>query len=243
MKNYGEVLYKPFFIFKGINSLDMGIIVTSMPAVVRPKRRVDTVTIQGRNGVLHVDDNSYENYTKTVECAIMNRKGIDEIAAWLVGTGEAIFSTEPDKIYRVRVDNQIDINQMLNVFQKFQVNFDTYPFKYSVNCYDDTVSLIEEKSLYNRGTIYSEPKITVYGNGAVVLTINDVDYGLSNVNGYITIDSEIMEVYKDNVNKNADYTPPEVEDRMFPILEVGENTIEWTGTVERIEIVPRWRWL
>lgn len=241
--NYGEVLYKPFFIFKGVNSLDMGVIVTSMPNAVRAKKRVDTVTVPGRNGVLHVDDNSYENYTKTVECAIINRKRIDDITAWLTGEGEAIFSTEPDKVYRVRIDNQISIGQMLNVFQKFQVNFDVYPFKYSVNAYDDTVVLTDKKPLYNRGTIYSEPKLTVFGTGNITLVVNGMDYGLANVAEYVTIDSEMMEVYKDNMSKNMDYTPPDGNSPIFPVFHVGKNTIDWTGTVEKLEILPRWRWL
>lgn len=40
-----ETLYKPYFIFRGKNSLDMGVIVTSMPDVYKPKRRVSTQEI------------------------------------------------------------------------------------------------------------------------------------------------------------------------------------------------------
>ena len=29
----------------------------------------------------------------------------------------------------------------------------------------------------------------------------------------------------------------------FPVLEPGDNSISWTGTVTKVEIVPRWRCL
>ena len=39
------------------------------------------------------------------------------------------------------------------------------------------------------------------------------------------------------------YTPHDLDDDLFPRLEVGNNEISWTGNVEKIEIEPRWRWL
>lgn len=235
-----ETLYRPYFIFRGKNSLDMGVIVTSMPDVYKPKRRVSTEEIPGRNGVLHVDDGTYENYSKVVECAVVKRANLDSICAWLDGSGEAIFSTEPDKVYRVRVDNQISIGKMLQYFQKFQVTFDTFPFKYSVNAADDFVVLTKPSLLRNRGTVAAEPKIKIYGTGSVVLAINGKEYQLDGLNGSVVLESEMMEVLD---GAGGTYTPPVLGDDLFPKLEVGNNEISWTGDVEKIEIEPRWRWL
>ena len=235
-----ETLYKPYFIFRGKNSLDMGVIVTSMPDVYKPKRRVSTEEIPGRNGVLHVDDGTYENYSKVVECAVVKRANLDSICAWLDGSGEAIFSTEPDKVYRVRVDNQISIGKMLQYFQKFQVTFDTFPFKYSVNAADDFVVLTKPSLLRNRGTVYAEPKIKIYGTGSVVLAINGKEYQLDGLNGSVVLESEMMEVLE---GAGVTYTPSDLGNDLFPRLEVGNNEISWTGDVEKIEIEPRWRWL
>ena len=44
--------------------------------------------------------------------------------------------------------------------------------------------------------------------------------------------------HKDDENKNNSFTADD-----FPVFEVGANEISWTGTVERIEIQPNWRWL
>lgn len=240
--NYGERVINPYFIFRGVDSRKMGIVVTSMPERVRPERRVDTVEIPGRSGVLHVDGESYENYTKTVECAVIRRRNIDQVCAWLTGEGDVIFSTEPSKVYRVRVDNQISMGKMMQYFQSFQVNFDTYPFAYSVNAKDEAVVLTAAGSLYNRGTVYSEPKITVYGTGNVTLTVNGIAYGLTGIDGYVTMDSEAMEVYKDGESRNQTYMPPEAGE-LFPTFQVGKNTLSWTGNVEKVEVEPRWRWV
>lgn len=230
-------LHVPYFIYNGIDSRMMGVIVTAMPPTVRAAQRVESVKVPGRSGSLHETDGAYDNYTKTMECAIKNRKKIDEIAAWLTGSGEIIFSSEPDKVYRVTISNTISIAQMMRTFQKFQVSFDTYPFKYSVNAFDEALTLTKAAVVLGKGTVYSQPVITVYGSGSVTLTINGKAYPLSNVDGYVTINSEIEECYKGTLNRNGIFYTDE-----FPRLEPGENNISWTGNVSKVEIQPNWRW-
>lgn len=230
-----------WFKFKGIDSRSMGVIVTAMPPTVRPDKRVTAVTIAGKNGTLHMDEGVYDSYIRTMECAISKRKKIDEIAAWLCGSGEIIFSTEPDKVYKVMIANKVEIAQMMRHFQKFMVTMDTQPFKYSTNAiisHADDLVLTAPTTLNNRGTVYSQPTITVYGTGNITLTINGTAYGLTSVDSYITIDSEMMEVYKGTANANNKYSAMD-----FPRFEVGINTISWTGTVSKVEINPKWRWL
>ena len=230
-------IHTPYFIYNGIDSRLMGVIVTAMPPTVRAAQRIESVKVPGRSGSLHETDGSYDNYTKTMECAIKNRQKIDDIAAWLTGSGEIIFSSEPDKVYRVTISNTISIAQMMRTFQKFQVSFDTYPFKYSVNRFDEALELEKPAVILGKGTVYSQPVITVYGSGAVTFTINGVDYPLSNVDGYVTINSEIEECYKSGLNMNNIFSADE-----FPRLEPGENAISWIGNVEKIEMQPNWRW-
>ena len=173
-----------------------------------------------------------------MECALIKRAKLDEVAAWLVGSGEMTFSTEPDKVYRVMIANKISIAQMMRVFQKFQVILDTQPFKYSVNAAGDALELTAPTTIRNSGTVYSEPLITVYGSGDITLTINGADFPLYGVEESITIDSEMMEVFKGNINQNSKYGGAD-----FPRFEVGKNEIRWTGHVSKIKIQPRWRWL
>ena len=232
------MIHEAWFTFKGVDSREMGVIVTAMPETVRAERRVESITVAGRNGSLHTDEGVYESYDRTMECALIKRAKLDEVTAWLVGSGEMTFSTEPDKVYRVTIANKISIAQMMRVFQKFQVILDTQPFKYSVNAAGDALELTAPTTIRNSGTVYSEPLITVFGSGDITLTINGADFPLYGVKESITIDSEMMEVFKGNTNQNDKYGGAE-----FPRFEVGKNEIRWTGNVSKIKIQPRWRWL
>lgn len=232
------MIHEAWFTFKGVDSREMGVIVTAMPETVRAERRIESITVAGRNGSLHTDEGVYESYDRTMECALIKRARLDEITAWLVGSGEMTFSTEPDKVYRVTIANKISIAQMMRVFQKFQVVMDTQPFKYSVNAAGDALELTAPTTIRNSGTVYSEPIITVYGSGDITLNINGEDFPLYGVQDSITIDSEMMEVFKEDTNQNGKYGGVD-----FPRFEVGKNEISWTGNVSKIKIQPRWRWL
>ena len=234
----GETLYRPYFLFNGVNSLDMGVVVTSMPSVYKPAFGVKTMKIPGRDGALHIEDGGLSNYTKTVECAVVNRRNIDQISCSHKASADPKNTKEHYKIYLVRVDNQISIGQMLKVFQRFQVNFDAYPLKYSVNREDQKLTITKPAKLYNPGTYYSQPLLTVYGQGTATLEVNQQSYGLTGLNGCLTIDSYSMEVYQGKENKNHCFTGVD-----FPLFQIGENDIRFTSQISKIEIDPRWRWI
>lgn len=244
-------IYDEWFIFNGINSRSMGVWVTAMPPTVRAEKRVDTIEVDGRSGALHITDGTYANYTRTMECAIRDRRRIDEVCAWLQGGGEAIFSSEPDKVYRIYIANQIPIESMMRTFQHFQVTMDTYPFKYNVNALDDELDVTTAINIYNMGTIYSEPVITVTPTGSAEpmpmalddgyfsITINGKIYQLQNLTEPVVIDSELSEVYTlDGQNANNLYLSDE-----FPRLETGVNSVSFNNLIAKLHIKPNWRWL
>lgn len=232
------MIHEAWFMFKGIDSRKMGVIVTAMPDTVRPERRMENISIAGRSGSLHIDEETYDSYDRTMECAIKKRARIDEITAWLVGSGDMIFSTEPDKVYKVTISNKLSISQMMRAFQKFMVTMDTQPFKYNVNAMNDKKILTEPTVIKSRGTVPAESIITIYGTGDITFILNGVEYPLYSVNNHITIDSEMMEVFDGKESQNNKYGTTE-----FPYLKVGTNDIRWTGNVEKVEIIPKWRWL
>ena len=227
-----------WFKFKGKDSRDFGILISSVPQQTKPERRVEHITIPGRNGELTQDEDTYEPYTISLQCSTRGSDRLDEIVTWLNGAGELILATEPDKVYKASIYNKIAISDVIYLYNSFLIQFRVHPFKYSVNAYGDTLELTTATKVRNSGSIYSEPIITVFGSGDITLTINGKDFPLFGVDGYITIDSEMMEVFKGNTNQNSKYGAVE-----FPRLEVGENNISWTGNVEKVEIHPKWRWL
>ena len=219
----------------------MGILISAMPDIVKPKRREDEITIPGRNGVLTIDEGCYEGYVLSIECGTRGTENLSKIATWLDGSGDLTLSTEPDKVYRARIGNAISISDVIYLYNSFLVRFKVFPFKYSLNAVNssaDNFTLTAPTTITNNGTVYSEPTLTIYGTGDIILTINGTNYGLLGVGKYLTIDSEMVEVYKDAENKNNSF-----EAMVFPRFETGENIISWTGNVTKIEIEPKWRWI
>lgn len=74
-----------WFHFKGKDSRDFGILISAAPEKMRAERRVDYVTIPGRNGELTVDEGTYAPYVLSVECSTRGNENLDEILAWLDG--------------------------------------------------------------------------------------------------------------------------------------------------------------
>ena len=227
-----------WFSFKGKDSRDFGILISAAPEKVRAERRVEQITIPGRNGELTVDEGTYAPYVISVECSTRGSDRLDEIVAWLDGAGELILCTEPDKVFLASIYNKISVADMIYLYNSFLLQFRVQPFKYSVNAISDTLDLTAPTTIRNSGTVYSEPLITVYGSGDITLTVNGTGFPLYGVNESITIDSEMMEVFKGNANQNSKYGGVE-----FPRFEVGKNEISWTGNVQKVRIEPRWRWL
>ena len=92
----------------------------------------------------------------------------------------------------------------------------------------------------NNGTHYSEPIIKIYGTGDLTLTLNGEVWNLTNIDGYITIDTQRKVVYKDNtlqLNKIS-----RADGRIvFPCFNTGVNRISTTGT--KLEVKKNERWL
>lgn len=233
-----------YFIFKGVDSRTMDIIVTKMPPITKAKKRVAEIEIPGRHGVLYEDEETYENYTKPIECAIKNRgRKIDysSLNSWLDGSGKLILSNEPNKVYRATEKNPFDISGIVTSFSKFLIQFDVQPFQYSAMSESDKLVIkSNDYQFFGQGNRRSDPVITVYGRGDITLIINDVIYNLVSVDGYVTIHAEMMEVYKENENKGGTYFSD-----VFPFLlpEGLRNRVSYIGNVEKIEIKPEWRWL
>ncbi len=227
-----------WFRFKWIDSREYGILISSVPERVRPARRVKEIEIPGRSGILTQDEETYDAYVISIECGTRGSDRLDEIVAWLNGAGELILSTEPDKVYQASIYNKISIADQIYLYNSFLLQFKVQPFKYRANPLRDDLELTAPTIIRNGGTVYSEPIITVYGSGDITLTINGTDFHLYGVNESITINSEMMEVFKGTANQNSKYGG-----ETFPRFEVGENAISWTGNVSKIEIQPKWRWL
>ena len=77
------------FIFDGVSAESMGLRIERYPVIHKPRKRLDPVTVAGRNGNLHIYDGSYESIVIRYECWWKNAnlnfstaRTAHEIAEW-----------------------------------------------------------------------------------------------------------------------------------------------------------------
>ena len=224
----------PYFIFNDISSEDY-LTISKLPSIFKPEKDIQKIEVPGRDGFLTQDYGSYKGIIKSTECWIKDLSQIDYICSWLTGGGDVIFSNEPSKKYKATIINQIEFSKVAAEFRSLIIQFECQPFKYDID--NNVITLTEDGTIYNPGTANAKPIIKVLGNGAMNLTINNIVITLTNVVDYVTIDSELMDCYKDTLLKNNDMAGN------FPELVPGINTISWVGAITQIQIIPNWRWL
>jgi len=216
--------------------LDYGIVINIKPPLVRAEKNVEEIEIPGRDGDITVDDGTYKPIIFPFTCTLLDDTNLDEVKFWLDGYSDLILSWQSDRSFKAKMINKIDIEQSLETFGEFPLIFKAQPFGYSLNNRLITVTNTPS-TIINTATKDSKPVIKIYGNGNIELTVNSNVIHLINVIDYVTIDSDLLDCYKDTALQNNNMSGE------FPTLQIGTNAISWVGTVTKVEITPNWRWI
>lgn len=224
---------KHTLIWNGKTAEQMGLKIISLPPLQLSTERVKEKEVEGRDGTLTMT-NGYTSDEKTLEVDYRGNSPM-KIANWLQGSGRVIFGNLPDRYYKARINNVVPLEQvLLNQIYNFLVKFKCQPFGYLLEG-DDPIELSSSGTIiYNgKATYDSLPLITIYGTTTGVLVVNDISYKITNIGGYISLDCDLEEV----LEEKGEF----FESDDFPILKVGENTISWSGGINKVVVVPRWR--
>lgn len=229
-----------FFVYDGKNSQDLGLLISGEKTYNSPSRDVTTVSIPGRSGDLIIDNGRYNNIE--ISYTVSFRKDVPEktraLKAWLLsnaGYRRLEDTYQPEYFRLAAISNSTEFEISINRYGMAELIFNCNPFLFSKGGEQTVTIPVSGGRIYNPEYFESQPTITVYGNGDGVLSVNNVNYNLSSIDGYVTINSDVGLVYKGTENKNS--TVNFIE---FPTLQVGENIIDWTGGITKVEIVPRW---
>lgn len=236
-----------YIIWNGIDSLSIpGLLISELPPITKPAMRTQITEIDGRDGDIS-DFIGYSAYDKTLKIGLYGNYDINEIINYFNGvfdgTGNIIFSNEPDKFYNAEITEQIDFERLVR-FRTANVEFHTQPFKFLVEeaSIEVDISGQTEITVENVGLLPSRPIITIYGTGIIEISVNgyaQFQVDLADGGAPITVDSAIQECYSG--------TPLILKNRsmvgIFPTFAPGTSTITWYGSLTRIEIQPKSRWL
>lgn len=229
-----------WFEWNGKRCTEYGIHVSEQPPLTIPAERVTYTNVPGRPGSLTTveGEDVYDDMVLTATCWLADPTRISEIAAWLKGAGKVTFATRPGGWYEARIANQISFEKILrgNPHRSFAVNFRCKPFWYQANA-QPIILTTSTQFITNPGSVYSEPVITVYGEGDITLMVGMTIIELEGVSERITLDTPLMEAYSGTTSQNGKMTGK------FPILRPGANAVSWTGNVTKVEVLPNWRLL
>ena len=222
-----------YFIFNNINSNELGIIVKNMPLIPLAEKDIESIKISGKNGNLHIDNGTYNSINYTIDCVISDISKIDNIKKAFNGTSKLILSKYNDRYFEATIKNQISFDKYLNALQEFPLQFELQPISYSNELEEIRISS-DINNLDIGGNTITNPIILVDGTGT--FTINNVSVEI--LESGITIDCELMNCTKNNLNANDKV----ILDK-FPTLNPTDNVIAIESGINNIELKYRKRWL
>ncbi len=229
-----------WFIFNGVDSRDMGVIVRRLPDFHRPKEDATYIKVPGRDGRLRQKSGSVDSYqtTLTVNC---HGRTLAEIYDWLHGSGWLISSNEPAR--KIDIDLYAQGNddrfRLASGACWDDVTFSVYaqPYRYFVDDVIETAAA-SPAVLNNPGTAHCRPRITIRGSGDVTVTVGLAQMDFAGLTDGVVVDCELMQCLSLDGTQllNGLTTMDE-----YPTLAPGLNYLTFTGDVSEITVEMRCR--
>lgn len=231
-----------FFWIDGVRCDEFGVRLQAPIEFSQPVPKITTESVPGRNGDLHYFENAFENITGDAKCFSMSfahvEKALNAVMKWtLMEPGyHRLETTEEPEIYRMAcvVEGPGTEIRMKSV-APFNISFDCMPQKFFKSGEKGLTFTSSGGILFNDG-FEAKPLITVYGSGTGKLKVGNTIVDLNNTfSGPIILDCDLQDAYYGYINKNS-----EIMATTFPAIPPGKSTVEWSGGVESVTIIPRW---
>lgn len=226
-------------IFNNISSSELDINIVSRPEIPSPQLRINSIDISGANGKQYEID-GYEDIEIAVEFNFITKENLHEkfriCKKWInnIEDNKLIFSDNTGIFYRVNFATISSSERIINLIGKFTVVFNCEPFAYELDGQYE-VPIINNSTIFNYGDLPSKPIIKIKGEGIITININNKEIK-ANVGQNITIDSYLELSYKEDKTLQNNNLKGE-----YPVLNVGENTISYSGEkIEEFIIIPNW---
>lgn len=196
-----------------------GIVVEKTPTISKGKKRIETYTVEGRDGFLSIDRGTYEPFSLQVQCHAKETANFDEIKSFLDGYGTLTFDGQRE--YTAIVNNAIPFEKV-QMFRSFAVQFMVNPIAHDINA---TSLSITGNFNITGATAKMYPTLTlVAAAGGASVTINGITFTTTNTSAttYV-LDCEHKIITKNNVNASDEMTGD------FPYFINGTNTYSKTN--------------
>lgn len=232
------VVYE-YFTYNKTSSRDFLVWISGSGTFDAPERDIESISIPGRNGDLHIDNHRFHNIPITYPAFITEdfQKNYNAFKAFMLsqkGYNRLEDSYSPD-IYRLAQFKGAINPQMapLNRAGSFDIVFDCDPRRFYKSG-EETVPFTAAGQIKNPSLYDALPLLRAYGTGS--FTVNGTSIQVTSANSYTDIDCESQEAYKGSTNCNNNIV---LTNGTFPTLKSDLNNISLSG-ISRLEIIPRW---
>ena len=221
------------------NTKNLGFALVGRPSIPSADKKYETIEVEGRDGVL-TKFIGYQDLKFSLKFNILFQSDIKqklrEIKGLLSVAKTLAFDDSPNFFYKIKQAQISDTETIIKSSGVFTVEFIADPFEFessSVLEYENPSNLL----IRNNTTYFSQPVLKIFGQGNIKLFVNDELVEIKQINEGIVIDSEMQEAYYNDNNMNHQMLGS------FPVFAIGENKIRTEGNIDKIEILPNWRWL
>lgn len=209
--------------FNNVDFSTKGIVVEKTPTLSKANKKIDIYEIDGRNGFLSIDRNTYEPFSVSIECHAKETANFDEIKAFLDGYGTLTFDNQRE--YTAVVQNAIPFEKV-QMFKSFVVELMVNPIAHDISATSVNMLTLQDNKLNITGATYiMYPTLTITASGDVTITINNRSFTLNDANGTYILDCENKVITKNDVNASNIMLGD------FPYFDIGENVVSTTGTI------------
>ena len=224
-----------------------GIFLQSPISFGKVNPRVTTIQVVGKSGDLHIDHNAFDNITGNALCYALS----ENVTATMADVLSFLFSkrgyrklqTDDDFLYyrEAWIANAGEMSARLSLLNPFSIEFNCKPFRRLVSG-DDAIYPENGDIIINPTGFSAEPLIYFSAIEPGTLQIGAYSVGIMAIPDYAVMDCELRTTYKENNPSTYGYNQYISAER-YPLLDIGENEISWSGGVTVHKIIPRWRTL
>lgn len=229
-----------YFVFDGVQSSDYGVWINGGGSYDAPARRGKEYVIPGRNGVLTIDDGTFEELEVTYPAFIArdfpsNIEGIRNELLSRVGYVRLEDTYHPDEYYRARYAGGLNVNVAPGgAAGSFDIKFRRDPRRF-LKSGEDEITISGTTQVTNPTRFAAKPILVSEGSGDITIDGETITItGLSS-STTIYIDCELQECYSSAAFLNQYVTLP---NHRFPVLNPGDTEISFTTS--SLKIIPNW---
>lgn len=237
-----------YFTYKGVRSSDLGLRIEKKDVFSAPQYAMEFLSIPGRDGDLIAGGGRLPNVQVTYTVFLVSRsitELYDRLALvknWLYADLDSyhnLSDTYDSRCYREAVfSGKLDIDEQMNRIGMFTITFSCKPFR-RTHAGDTAVEFYGDGVITNPYPFASKPLIRIFGTGEGSLSLTTPNHTaiwtFTDIDGYLDIDSEQMNFYKDTIPMNDT-----VSGSGFPMLYGGDNEVSFSGDIIEVHITPRW---